>query len=170
MEVLSVIPIRISGFLRSFRFGKPISLDATFPLTVHHSLPRSPLDLVAYLNLQPQTLVPQNEQTFQIRKLNLVHACDSSIMDAESSKTSFSKAETLLLNWKTDAKSGSVDGGFVASVCWSGVVFDLVGGEKGMVFDCLVPPDGHEHPLEIDFCICVRNILRNLDIRCQFDE
>ncbi|GKF91124.1 hypothetical protein Tco_0274825, partial [Tanacetum coccineum] len=43
------------------------------------------------------------------------------------SATSFSNDVTLLLNWKTDAKSGSVDGGFVASVVGGGVDVDCCG-------------------------------------------
>nr|GFD43979.1 hypothetical protein [Tanacetum cinerariifolium] len=43
-------------------------------------------------------------------------------------ETFFSKSETLLLNWKTDAKSRSVDGGFVASVIGGGVGVDCGGG------------------------------------------
>ncbi|GKG19087.1 hypothetical protein Tco_0376186, partial [Tanacetum coccineum] len=57
-------------------------------------------------------------------------------------KTSFSKAETLLLNWKTDAKSGGVDGGFVASVAGGGVDVDCCSGgvkdgnDYGMTVEC----------------------------------
>ncbi|GKC35658.1 hypothetical protein Tco_1048042 [Tanacetum coccineum] len=47
------------------------------------------------------------------------------VSDAKrNSATSFSNAVTLLLNWKTDAKSGSVDGGFIASVVGGGVDVD----------------------------------------------
>ncbi|GJR63351.1 hypothetical protein Tco_1505513 [Tanacetum coccineum] len=45
-----------------------------------------------------------------------------------SSSTSFSNAVTLLLNWKTDAKFGSSNGGFVASVVGGGVGVDCGGG------------------------------------------
>ncbi|GJZ37744.1 reverse transcriptase domain-containing protein [Tanacetum coccineum] len=50
--------------------------------------------------------------------------------------TSFSKAETLLLNWKTDVKSGSTDGGFVASVVGGGVGVDCGGGGVKDGIDC----------------------------------
>ncbi|GKD25831.1 hypothetical protein Tco_1232045, partial [Tanacetum coccineum] len=42
--------------------------------------------------------------------------------------TSFSKAETLLLNGKMNAKFGSVDRGFVASIIGGGVGVDCGGG------------------------------------------
>ncbi|GKG20198.1 hypothetical protein Tco_0379999, partial [Tanacetum coccineum] len=45
-----------------------------------------------------------------------------------SSATSFSNVVTLLLNWKTDAKSGSVDRGFIDSVVSGGVGVDNSGG------------------------------------------
>ncbi|GKA45307.1 hypothetical protein Tco_0738103 [Tanacetum coccineum] len=41
--------------------------------------------------------------------------------------TSFSNVVTLLLNWKTDAKSRSVDRGFVASIVGGGVDVDYCG-------------------------------------------
>ncbi|GJZ02845.1 hypothetical protein Tco_0520806 [Tanacetum coccineum] len=44
-----------------------------------------------------------------------------------SSTTSFSNVVTLLLDWKTDAKFGSVDRGFVASVVGGGVGVDCCG-------------------------------------------
>ncbi|GKA25691.1 hypothetical protein Tco_0711800 [Tanacetum coccineum] len=56
-------------------------------------------------------------------------------MDAESSASSFSKAETLLLNWKTDAKFGS-DGEFVASVVGGDVGVDYGGGRVKDGKDC----------------------------------
>ncbi|GKG62155.1 hypothetical protein Tco_0632059, partial [Tanacetum coccineum] len=43
---------------------------------------------------------------------------------------------TLLLNWKTDAKSGSVVGGFVASVVVGGVNVDYYSGGVKDGNDC----------------------------------
>ncbi|GKD56792.1 hypothetical protein Tco_1290179 [Tanacetum coccineum] len=40
---------------------------------------------------------------------------------------SFSNVVTLLLNWNTNAKLGSVDGGFVASVVGGGISVDCYG-------------------------------------------
>ncbi|GKF63064.1 hypothetical protein Tco_0183118, partial [Tanacetum coccineum] len=42
----------------------------------------------------------------------------------------------LLLNWKTDAKFGSVDGGFVALVVGAGVGVDCGGGGAKDGNDC----------------------------------
>ncbi|GJY91638.1 hypothetical protein Tco_0507420 [Tanacetum coccineum] len=56
-------------------------------------------------------------------------------MDAKSSETFNSKAETLLLNWKTDAKFRSTDRGFVASDVGGGVGVDSGGGEVKDVND-----------------------------------
>ncbi|GJU37047.1 hypothetical protein Tco_1185401 [Tanacetum coccineum] len=59
-----------------------------------------------------------------------------------SKETSFSNAETLLLNWKTDVKSRGVDGGFVASVAGGGVDVDCCGGgvkdgnDYGITVEC----------------------------------
>ncbi|GKF51280.1 hypothetical protein Tco_0147747 [Tanacetum coccineum] len=53
-----------------------------------------------------------------------------------SSLTFFSNAVTLLSNWKTDAKFGSVDRGFVASVVGGGVGVDCGGGRVKDGIDC----------------------------------
>ncbi|GKD41131.1 hypothetical protein Tco_1261338, partial [Tanacetum coccineum] len=47
-----------------------------------------------------------------------------------SSATPFSNVVTRLLNWNTDAKSGSVDEGFIALVVGGGVNADYCG--RGM--------------------------------------
>ncbi|GJU38619.1 reverse transcriptase domain-containing protein [Tanacetum coccineum] len=62
--------------------------------------------------------------------------CDPSSDDAKSSATSFSKPETLLLNWKTDTKFGSADRGFVALVVGGGVGVDCGGGGVKDGNDC----------------------------------
>ncbi|GKB11719.1 hypothetical protein Tco_0845642 [Tanacetum coccineum] len=60
-------------------------------------------------------------------------------MDAESLATSFSKAETMLLNWKTNAEFGSTDRGFDASVVGGGVGVDYGGGGVKDDNDCGMP-------------------------------
>ncbi|GKF33000.1 hypothetical protein Tco_0106200, partial [Tanacetum coccineum] len=61
---------------------------------------------------------------------------DTSFFQNLSSTTSFSNAVTLLLNWKTDAKFGSSDKGFIASVVSGGVGIDYGGGGAKDGNDC----------------------------------
>nr|GEW92447.1 hypothetical protein [Tanacetum cinerariifolium] len=60
--------------------------------------------------------------------------------------TSFSNVVTLLLNWKTDAKSESVDRGFVAFVVGGGVDVDCCGGgvKDGNDYGVMVENTGEE--------------------------
>ncbi|GJX76579.1 hypothetical protein Tco_0323390 [Tanacetum coccineum] len=58
------------------------------------------------------------------------------LIDAESLATSFSNVVTLLSYWKTNAKFGSIDGGFVASVIGGGVGVDCYGGGVKDGNDC----------------------------------
>ncbi|GJV48702.1 hypothetical protein Tco_1438914 [Tanacetum coccineum] len=63
--------------------------------------------------------------------IHRAHNKSNDLSDAKrsflSSTTSFSNVVTLLLNWKTNAKSRSVDRGFVASVVGGGMDVDCCG-------------------------------------------
>ncbi|GJR56853.1 hypothetical protein Tco_1499015 [Tanacetum coccineum] len=95
-------------------------------------------------------MVEDGKETSEIKKLmeiipdeeevaiDAIHLAVKSptVIDVESSATSFSKAETLLLNWKIDAKFGNADRGFVSLVVGGGVGVDYGGGGVKDGNDC----------------------------------
>nr|GEX67316.1 RNA-directed DNA polymerase, eukaryota, reverse transcriptase zinc-binding domain protein [Tanacetum cinerariifolium] len=87
-----------------------------FPWVLYHYYPGSPLELVAYLSLQLSDV----ERKFM--NSSLVAPSLASILSSTKSKT--------------EVKSGSVDGGFIATVVGGGVDVDCCGGVVKDGNDC----------------------------------
>ncbi|GJR52340.1 hypothetical protein Tco_1509082 [Tanacetum coccineum] len=100
---------------------------------------------------------------------SLIHACESSGKKGSFLilATSFSNAVILSLNQKTDAKSGSVDRGFVVSIVSGGVGVVSIG--RGVKF--LGLHGGHEHLVEKQFLHQYEEYLKNFkDFDSKSDE